>query len=293
MEKYDEMKCGMFNNRSYFGYKSSVLKSGICKYYRRELFYKFEWCVVEMMIMGSRNKAVMTNILNRLKILVMEEIVFDEINVMVNCVNLLNMIEGEENWDKRVEYILEFCEVVRGCDRGRLVSYVNCWWKFYGEGEFEKEMSEVEIEKVKKYKKEGDDEELLKMGELLIRYIENRDEKLVKVFGKMFDKEGKFGNRNKKKEGIYLFWEIVEDVMKKEDEEKLKNFMVIYKFGLEMFNRKKMNERRAFGVWIGMIVWKFDEMNWEVNAKKKNWNKESVVEYLRRRSKIVIERILW
>ena len=93
MEKYDDMKCGMFNNKSYFGYKSSVLKSGICKYYRRELFYKFEWCVVEMMIMGNRNKAVMTNILNRLKILVMEEIVFDEINVMVNCINLLNMIE--------------------------------------------------------------------------------------------------------------------------------------------------------------------------------------------------------
>ena len=33
MEKVniDNMKCGMFNNKSYWGYKSSVLKSGVEK----------------------------------------------------------------------------------------------------------------------------------------------------------------------------------------------------------------------------------------------------------------------
>jgi len=31
------------------------LKSGICKYYRRKKFDKFEWCVIEMMLFGLKN----------------------------------------------------------------------------------------------------------------------------------------------------------------------------------------------------------------------------------------------
>ena len=48
--KIDNMKCGMFNNSSYWGKRSSVLKSGVCKYYRRNINDKYEWCVIEMMI---------------------------------------------------------------------------------------------------------------------------------------------------------------------------------------------------------------------------------------------------
>ena len=70
--KLDAMKCGMFNNKSYWGKKSSVLKSGICKYYRREMFDKFEWCVVEMMLFGFKTKALVTNLVHRLEILLME-----------------------------------------------------------------------------------------------------------------------------------------------------------------------------------------------------------------------------
>jgi hypothetical protein len=48
IKKINGMRCGMFNNSSYWGYRSTVLKSGVCKYYRREMFDKFEWCVMEM-----------------------------------------------------------------------------------------------------------------------------------------------------------------------------------------------------------------------------------------------------
>ena len=82
-KKLDAMKCGMFNNKSYYGMKSSVLKSGICKYYRREMFGKFEWCVVEMMVFGFKTKALVTNLVHRLEILLMEEIVCDDVGVIV------------------------------------------------------------------------------------------------------------------------------------------------------------------------------------------------------------------
>lgn len=71
----ENIKAGTFNNSSYFGYKSKVLKSGIFKYYRRKKFDKFEWCIIEMMLFGLKNKGLLTNVLNRLKIVLMEEIV--------------------------------------------------------------------------------------------------------------------------------------------------------------------------------------------------------------------------
>ena len=71
-KRVDEMVCGMFKNKSYFGKRSSVLKSGVCKYFRREEFDKYEWCVIEMFIFGLKNKGLMTNIENRLKILIFE-----------------------------------------------------------------------------------------------------------------------------------------------------------------------------------------------------------------------------
>ena len=84
IKKINGMRCGMFNNSSYWGYRSSVLKSGVCKYYRREMFDKFEWCVMEMMIFGLKNEGMMTNIINRIKILIFEEIVVNEINNYIN-----------------------------------------------------------------------------------------------------------------------------------------------------------------------------------------------------------------
>ena len=71
----DAMACGPFNNKSYFGYKSSILKSGICKYFRREQTLKLEWCIIEMFRFGLKNKGMMTNVINRIRILIMEEIV--------------------------------------------------------------------------------------------------------------------------------------------------------------------------------------------------------------------------
>ena len=91
IKKISGMKCGMFNNSSYWGYRSSVLKSGVCKYFRRELFDKFEWCVMEMMIFGLKNVGMMTNIINRMKILIFEEIVVNEIEIINRCIYLFDI----------------------------------------------------------------------------------------------------------------------------------------------------------------------------------------------------------
>ena len=93
-KRVDGMVCGMFKNKSYFGKRSSVLKSGVCKYFRREEFDKYEWCIIEMFIFGLKNKGLMTNIENRLKILIFEEIIVGEMNKVLKLIEIINELKN-------------------------------------------------------------------------------------------------------------------------------------------------------------------------------------------------------
>ena len=68
----------VFNNKSYNGYKKKVLLSGICKYYRRGMYDKFLWGVIEMLLFKYHEKGMclVTNVLTRMRILIMEELLY-------------------------------------------------------------------------------------------------------------------------------------------------------------------------------------------------------------------------
>ena len=104
--KWDSMKLGAFRNSGYFGVGTSVLKSGICKYYRRMVWEKWEWCVVEMFLMGLKSKGIMTNLLNRLKILLMEEVVCLEVGAISRGLECLEEVEKNENVEKKLRMII-------------------------------------------------------------------------------------------------------------------------------------------------------------------------------------------
>ena len=84
---------------------------------------------MEMFLMGLKSKGIMTNLLNRLKILVMEEVVCSEIGAISKGVECLEEVEKNENLEKKLEGLLKFCGLMVGLKRGRLVSYMNNWWK--------------------------------------------------------------------------------------------------------------------------------------------------------------------
>ena len=73
-----------FNNTSEHGYSANILKSGICKYFRRGEAEKFTWCVLEMSIFHDHEKGagLITNLINRLKILIMEDLSLKEIYII-------------------------------------------------------------------------------------------------------------------------------------------------------------------------------------------------------------------
>ena len=256
--KIDTMAVGPFNNRSYYGYKGKILKSGICKYYRRKNFDKFEWCIIEMMIFGVRNKALLTNVLNRLKILLMEEIVCYDIGGVIECIIILNDLDKpKKELDYKIIRILELCSIIKKVRRGRIVSYVNCWWKL---NPINYDLNKIYINKIKTYKKLDDSDEILKYGELFIEYLKNKDERLVDIFNKLYNKTGKFGSRYRRRDAVFILFEIIEDKYKSN-----KRFMIVFDFIKNMFFRKGMTERKAFGIWLMIIVWKYNEIDFNSN----------------------------
>lgn len=275
------MKFGIFNNESYYGYSSKELKSGVCKYYRREMFDKFEWCVMEMMSFGidERGKSLVSNIINRLKILIMEELVVDEFEVISKCILLFEKIDKSEVFIEKVSLVKKICDLVKGCRKGRIVSYMNNWWRFNKLEESEYEG--VVLKKVLKYKKKGDSKRLLVFGEKLIEFIEKKEEKIFDVFNKMYELEDKEGSRYRRKDGIYLYMEILESVFCKDENRKR-----IFNFVLDRFNKKEMKERVSFGVWFGLMVIK-KNINMDIECKYEKESEEEVMKYLIKERKYI------
>ena len=244
-----------FNNRSEHGYKSNILKSGICKYFRRGEKEKFTFCVMEMAYFHNheKGKGLVTNLINRLKILVMEDLSFHNIGLASHLLTLLDEYDKDRDTPEK---LLTFCDMIMDGKRNRLVSYTNCWWRNH-----ETIMEKDVINKVQKYKMKGDTDELLLLGENLIHFIETKDERMMGTFIKMCKLEGSQGVRYRRKDGAYLWFQILEGYMKSD------MLKIIFDVAFDMFIRKGLTERFAFGVWIGLILWKRDHLLTEYETK--------------------------
>ena len=232
-----------FNNQSYHGIKSSVLKSGICKYTRRNEPDKLKWCVMEMARFNEHpdGQGLVTNLINRLKVLVMEEISFHETAMVYYLILLLKWYDQDRT---QYRYLETFCDNIFVCKRNRYVSYQNCCWRNI-------DYNHIGVDKdlIKPFVKEGDTEELLMIGNKLIHYLEKKDERMFACYKEMISLENQ-GKRYKRKDPGYLWFEILETHMKGD----MKQF--IFQFALEQYHKKNMTERNAFAIWIGLMVWK-------------------------------------
>ena len=232
-----------FNNQSYHGIKSSVLKSGICKYTRRNEPEKLKWCVMEMARFNEHpdGQGLVTNLINRLKILVMEEISFHETAMVYYLILLLKWYDQDRT---QYRFLETFCENVFVCKRNRYVSYQNCCWR-----NVDYKHEDVTEDYMKSFVKEGDTAELIAIGNKLIHYLEKKDERMFACYKEMISLENQ-GKRYKRKDPGYLWFEILETHMKGD----MKQF--IFEFALEQYHKKNMTERHAFAIWIGLMVWK-------------------------------------
>jgi len=199
-----------------------------------------------------KGKPLISNLINRLKIVLMEELSFHETVISSYLYKLLEMYDADRS---RYNLLYSFCDIVMLGKRNRLVSYMNSWW-IDAEFEYEK----TELDKVLHYKKEGDSDELLLVGENLIHFIETKDERIFGCYMKLCSKESKFKNeglRCRRRDGAYLFFEIMEYYMCSSfASEKY----TLYHFALEQFQKTGLKERYAFGVWICLMTYKHEHL---------------------------------
>ena len=264
-----------FNNTSEHGYSANILKSGICKYFRRGEEEKFKWSIIEMSLFQDHPKGsgLITNLINRLKILLMEDLSLGEIYIISECSRIID--EYDKDRDKRY-LLLDFCDLVMKGKRNRITSYVNNWYrhKIY-------DKKDIVLDKVLKYKREGDTEELLKLGEDLIYRLEKGDESIFKIFNEMMKIKENMGLRYRRREGVYLWFEILKDYM-------WPGLESVYEFCLQMFMRRGMKERPAFGIWLGLIALKRDDLDYSVKEYIKH-NSKDFDEYRKDMTKIEID----
>jgi hypothetical protein len=307
-----------FNNCGYNGYSRKVLLSGICKYYRREIFDKFVWCVSEMLIFGihPNGKGLVTNVLNRLRILIMEELMFSsKVNKIVEAIQMIESIDNKKmTLDEVFRRVYSMCKILKTRAKSRTVSYFGNWFRYEGEGGLNEmyEIQNYELTQITelKYKKPGDSYELLLLGENLLHILDILYEEsktkvtennmrdimcLYKLFG---NKELKAGTRYRRKKGIYMFWEIINAYMFRVSTEEPENvdmqikWTIIFDFGLKMFFREQMNERNAFGVWMIMYCLFARQINWKKETRDIDENllkMEYVYGYLKERDTYVVE----
>ena len=126
----------------------------------------------------------------------MEDLCISEVYIIGEGNRILDEYDKDRN---QRHLLLDFCDLVIKGRRNRIVSYVNNW---YRHKDYDKK--EIIVDKVLKYKREGDTEELLKLGEDLIQKLESGDESIFLIFNEMMKISDKCGLRYRRREGVYF-----------------------------------------------------------------------------------------
>jgi hypothetical protein len=158
---------------------------------------------------------------------------------------ILDMYDKDRS-DYRLLY--SFCDIVFKAQRNRCVSYQNSWWRY---GEFE--LMDLSHDKVKSYQVQGDSDEFLTVGENLIKFVEEHDERMFGCFMRLAKMDDQ-GLRWRRKDAAYLWFQVLEPYMDTDD------LKCIFQFALKQFQKKAMTERYAFAVWLGLMVWRRDTL---------------------------------
>ena len=172
------------------------------------------------------------------------------------------------------------------------------------------EVQRYEFDQVNEFKKKGDSDELLLLGENLLHVLdilceESKTEvteetmrNVICLYELFLNKDLKSGTRYRRKKGIYLFWEIMDAYMFRigvEDPENIDlqvKWTIIYDFGLKMFFREQMKERNAFGIWMIMYCVYVRKIDWKKDTKNIDENLLDigyVYGYLKQREKTEVK----
>ena len=257
-----------FSSISFNGYKLDILKSAVQKYLRRREFDKMIWCVAEIYLFQvyaktdvekRATKGIISNLLNRLIIMLDEEMLF------VECEKYLVVRRYMEEFEKsgrgNFDYLYKICDVMCGARMIRRNSDIRGYWS--------PGKKNVKVDNGNG----SDDYYFVKFKEK----FETNDPECFLWMLKIFNK-GEEGDvvRYRRKENIYMIWEYLFDRKNIKNNEVLRKCLE-YRF--EEF-KKKRNERFIFlsaSIDIAMHRGREQKEDWFDCKKKKKFDVEDLV----------------
>ncbi len=129
-----------FSSISFAGYKLDVLKSALQKYLRRREEEKMLWCLGEIYLFKAlattdkerkAAKGIISNMLNRLIIMMDEEMLFAEVGKYMKCMEWIK--EFDEGGRDNFKLLVKVCKTMLGARMLRLNSDIySYWWRGAG-----------------------------------------------------------------------------------------------------------------------------------------------------------------
>ena len=237
-----------FSSVSHHGYKLDMLKSGMQKYLRRREFEKMTWCVMEIFKFElwakdekekKMCKGVISNLLNRIIVMMDEELLFCEVQNYLILRKFIEMFESDrKNGGK---FLILICRTLVNSRLLRRASDIRAYWDY--RIRFGTEKDAVEL---------SDEEYFNKFVEC----FERKDDECFKWMFKIFNGNKK-GNvmRFRRKDNIYMIWEYL---FSRKNVKYLNGYKELLEYKLREFYKLNRGERFMFLVNSIDLVMKCD-----------------------------------
>lgn len=248
------------------GYKIDLVKSGMQKYLRRREAQKMKWCMCEIYKFKFGNnenerkigKGIISNLVNRIIVMLDEELCFDEVVRYSLVYDLLEDMKKTENYEEGVEIISKICDILCSGNIIRLSSdIVGYFNKRIFEYKLEVCDSDMESDTLGVFK--GENAEIEKNMRNFIGHFNAKNSNcyywLFKIYNMCSDG---VKTRYRRKEYIYAVWQYLEGLIG--DNKLLRK---AWSNRINMFYEKNKNERKMFLVAVVNVFMYRDVIDFE------------------------------
>ena len=264
-----------FSSISYYGYKLDILKSGVQKYLRRREFDKMIWCVAEIYLFQvlqtteqhkKATKGIISNLLNRLIVMMDEEMLFAECDTYLMIRRYMEMFEKGNRGDFSLLY--KICYLLSKSRMLRRNSDIRAHFKhammnqksgieppasLIDAANFsEQEVDKFYFENFKAYFKMEDKNEAVKCYYWMFKIFMGKRDGNVRRF--------------RRKENIYMIWEFLFSRKNIMSDPRLKKCL---EYRLGEFHKKSRGERFIFlTASIDIALFQTAELDFNMNLEK-------------------------
>lgn len=244
-EKKEEIKNNMkvlsFGSISYNNYKIDILKSGLNKYVRRNEFEKGLYCLIEMdlfKLLGDKGKGIRSNMINRLMIVLNEDIGYN-----LGISNYLKIYKLLMKWklyrncyddDKDRFYLINIFRIMFLRRGNRICSWIRKVYKNGIENDYIKEkysflydgIEDIENEIGRRFYMKNDDEELKRYIDGFVKFLNEKNDKVYFFLFKILNFEGVNGKRGRKSKKMFIILDILKrKCIRNDNSKKLYDFI--------------------------------------------------------------------